>query len=198
MQRFRPHRPSPAMVVALLALFVAMGGAGYAAFKLPKNSVGTKQIKPSAVNSSKVRDGSLLAQDFRAGQLPAGPAGPAGLQGPQGQQGPTGAQGDPATSLFAYVNYDGFVVYGKGVVGATLDTSGDVYTVTFDRSLEKCVLTGNVGIGNPGTLSGHFIQTVTAVVSATLDKDHPTQVSLVARQPNGTALQTNFFLTVFC
>src|SRR3954468_24298582 len=82
--RPRLQRPSPAMVVALIALFVAMGGAGYAAFKLPKNSVGAKQIKRNAVNSSKVADGSLLAGDFRAGQLPAGPQGLQGLQGIQG------------------------------------------------------------------------------------------------------------------
>jgi len=33
--------PSPAMVVACAALAVALGGAGYAARKLPRNSVGT-------------------------------------------------------------------------------------------------------------------------------------------------------------
>src|SRR4051794_22558658 len=89
--RFRLQRPSPAMVVALVALFVAMGGVGYAAFKLPKNSVGSKQIKKNAVNSSKVANNSLLAGDFKAGQLPAGPQ---GMQGMQGLQGEKGAKGD--------------------------------------------------------------------------------------------------------
>src|SRR5204863_5881647 len=87
MARIRFHRPSPALVVALLALFVALGGTGYAALKLPKNSVGTKQLKKNAVNSSKVKNRSLVADDFKAGQLPAGPAGPAGAQGPKGDQG---------------------------------------------------------------------------------------------------------------
>ena len=82
----RLHRPSPAMTVALIALFVALGGTGYAALRLPKNSVGSKQIKRNAVSSSKVADGSLLAGDFKAGQLPAG------KQGPQGSP---GAKGDP-------------------------------------------------------------------------------------------------------
>jgi hypothetical protein len=87
----RLRRPSPAMIVALVALVVALGGTGYAAFKLPKGSVGSKQIKKNAVNSSKVRDGSLLAGDFKAGQLPAGaPA----LQGLQGIQGVKGDKGD--------------------------------------------------------------------------------------------------------
>lgn len=54
--------------------------------KLPKNSVGAKQLKKqavtgakiraNAVNSAKVKDGSLLGRDFKPGQIPAGPPGP--------------------------------------------------------------------------------------------------------------------------
>jgi hypothetical protein len=80
--------------VALLALFVALGGTSYAAIKLPANSVGTKQIKDKAVTSVKVKNGSLKGADFAAGQLPAGPAGPAGPQGGTGPQGPKGDKGD--------------------------------------------------------------------------------------------------------
>lgn len=97
------RRPSAGLVVGLIALFVALGGTSYAAVNLPKGSVGTAQLKNSAVTaqkvkanaigSGKVRDGSLLAQDFKAGQLPAGPTGPAGPQGPQGSPGPQGAPG---------------------------------------------------------------------------------------------------------
>jgi len=50
-------RPSPALVVALLALIVALGGTGYAATQLPKNSVGSKQVK----------NGSLKAKDIASG-----------------------------------------------------------------------------------------------------------------------------------
>lgn len=46
------HRPSPAMVVALIALFVALSGGAYAAINLPANSVGTKQLKNGAVTES--------------------------------------------------------------------------------------------------------------------------------------------------
>jgi hypothetical protein len=38
-------RPSPAMVVACLALGIALGGTSYGAIKLPRKSVGTKQLK---------------------------------------------------------------------------------------------------------------------------------------------------------
>jgi hypothetical protein len=81
---------SYANVTATLALFVALSGSAYAAIKLPANSVGTAQIQNKAVTSPKVLDGSLLAADFKAGQLPAGQQGPAGPAGPQG---PSGAAG---------------------------------------------------------------------------------------------------------
>ena len=51
-------RPSPAMIVALAALFVALGGTSYAAFSLPKNSVGSAQIKRGAVTIDENRQGN--------------------------------------------------------------------------------------------------------------------------------------------
>jgi hypothetical protein len=58
-----------ANVVATLALFIALGGASYAALKLPKNSVGTKQIKKNAVNGAKVKDDSLTGNDINEATL---------------------------------------------------------------------------------------------------------------------------------
>src|SRR5215471_16111352 len=85
--------PSPAMLVACLALVVALGGTSYAALvTVPVNSVGTQQLKANAVVSSKVKDGSLLATDFKAGQLPAGPQGPKGDTGDPGPPGLGGYQ----------------------------------------------------------------------------------------------------------
>src|SRR5213594_567318 len=72
MSVFRRLKLSPAMVIACVALAIALGGTSYAAVqRLPKNSVTTYQVK----------DFSLLARDFKRGQLPAGPAGPAGPSG---------------------------------------------------------------------------------------------------------------------
>src|SRR3954447_9503804 len=87
------HRPSPSMVVALLALTVALGGTSYAAIKLPKNSVGSDQLKNNAVTGAKVRDASLFVNDFAAGQLPRGPKGDTGPRGDTGAVGATGATG---------------------------------------------------------------------------------------------------------
>ena len=63
---------TPSLIISVMALFVALGGASYAAIKIPKNSVGAAQIKKNAVTSAKVKDRSLLAKDFKAGQIPAG------------------------------------------------------------------------------------------------------------------------------
>jgi hypothetical protein len=86
--------PSPALVVACLALAVSLGGAGYAAVALPENSVGPAQLRTGAVTSKKVRDHTLVAADFKRGLLLRGPAGARGDAGPQGPKGEQGAKGD--------------------------------------------------------------------------------------------------------
>jgi hypothetical protein len=53
------RRPSPAIVIASLALFVALGGVGYAATSLPANSVGNAQIRTGAVSYQKIRTNSI-------------------------------------------------------------------------------------------------------------------------------------------
>ena len=90
--------PSPAMVVACVALVVALSGTGYAAVQLSRNSVGATQIRPAAVRSSEVKDRSLRARDFARGQLPRGATGAAGAVGPAGPAGPTGATGPAGPS----------------------------------------------------------------------------------------------------
>jgi hypothetical protein len=82
-----------ANVTATIALIVSLGGTSYAAIKLPKDSVGANQIRADAVSSGKVKDASLLREDFKAGQLPQGPQGPTGRTGATGATGPTGATG---------------------------------------------------------------------------------------------------------
>jgi Collagen triple helix repeat (20 copies) len=96
MRHILKRRPSGSMVVAFIALVAVMTGTGYAATTLPSNSIGGEQIKNGAVTSKKVKNGSLLRADFKAGQVPAGPQGPQvarGPEGPRGPQGPQGAQG---------------------------------------------------------------------------------------------------------
>ena len=98
------RRPSAATVVACIALLVALSGTSYAtALNVPRNSVGTPQLKrnavkpaklsPNAVRTAHVLNGSLLAADFKAGQLPNGPRGDRGEKGDKGDPGPAGPPG---------------------------------------------------------------------------------------------------------
>ena len=69
MRRLLRHRPSPALVVACIALAVALGGTSYAAISLPKNSVGAKQLKKNAVTSPKVRNNAITGADVKESSL---------------------------------------------------------------------------------------------------------------------------------
>ncbi|MFP5364127.1 MAG: hypothetical protein ACLGI5_15520 [Thermoleophilia bacterium] len=92
------ERLTYANMMSTVAVMIALGGTSYAAITLPKNSVGTHQLRDNSVTTAKVRNNTLLRRDFKKGQLdgiagPAGPAGPAGAPGPAGATGPAGAPG---------------------------------------------------------------------------------------------------------
>jgi hypothetical protein len=71
MQFAARHRPSGPMAISLLALFVALGGVGWAATQLPANSVGAVQLKNGAVTEHKLATGAVGAAEIRAGQVQA-------------------------------------------------------------------------------------------------------------------------------
>jgi hypothetical protein len=101
----RIPRPSVASIVALLALFVALGGSAIAAnhYLITK----TSQIKPSVLNKLKGNDGAAGAPGAQGPQGPQGAQGPAGAQGPVGAPGPTGAPGSGAGSLSPITTIEG-------------------------------------------------------------------------------------------
>jgi hypothetical protein len=59
MQGFHIRRPSPSMVVALIALVVALAGTAYAAVHVPKGSVGARQLKKASVTKKKIRKNAV-------------------------------------------------------------------------------------------------------------------------------------------
>lgn len=91
-------RLSYSNVVATLALFLALGGTSYAAIKLPKNSVGSTQLKANAVTGAKVKNKSLTIDDLATSTRTklrgaTGATGAAGAAGATGKDGATGATG---------------------------------------------------------------------------------------------------------
>lgn len=64
-----PRRPSAPLVVSFLALFVALGGAGYAATRLPPNSVGNAQLRNGSVGNWKLKFSSVGARKIINGAV---------------------------------------------------------------------------------------------------------------------------------
>jgi hypothetical protein len=63
------RRPSPAMVVAFMALLVSLGGTSYAITALPAKSVGAKQLKSKAVTTPKIKNNAVTGAKVRRGSL---------------------------------------------------------------------------------------------------------------------------------
>ncbi len=78
--RFRP-RLSYANVMATIAVFFVLGGGAYAATSLPKNSIGSKQLKNGSITPAKLSAAAKTA-----------------LKGATGPQGSPGAQGAPGAT----------------------------------------------------------------------------------------------------
>lgn len=109
-----------ALVLSATALVVAVLGStppGHAvAAQVPRNSVGPLQIKrnavgpakiaPNAIRTNHVLDGSLLAVDFKAGQLPQGPKGDKGEKGDRGAPGPAGLSGREVVVAMSAISSD--------------------------------------------------------------------------------------------
>jgi hypothetical protein len=140
-----------ANVTATVALFVALGGTGYAALSLPRDSVGSRELRArsvkhselgrNAVTSINVRDESLGLRDLSPSAramlagLP-GPAGASGVAGTAGAKGDTGVPGKDAVSLWAVVDSLGVRFSGTATT-ATHSGTGD-YLVSFSRVVDGC------------------------------------------------------------
>jgi hypothetical protein len=98
--------PSPALIVAMIALFVALTQTSLAAKAVQAvqagcNCANSSDIVNNSLVSADIKNGSLLKKDFKKGQIPAGPRGRRGApgangaNGAQGPPGPPGPQGNP-------------------------------------------------------------------------------------------------------
>jgi hypothetical protein len=65
------RRPSVSIVVSFVALFVSLGGVGYAAVTLPKNSVGNAQLQNNSVGNFKLKSNAVGAKKIINGSVGA-------------------------------------------------------------------------------------------------------------------------------
>jgi hypothetical protein len=168
-------KPRVPIILSIAALVVAVLGStplGEAAAEqlAPRNSVGTAQLRANAVVSAKVRNRSLLAIDFRRGQLPAGPAGPQGPVGPAGQAGAPGLSGRQIAAATSANNSSSFKTVsvacpaGKQMLGggAAITPAGTSVPV----ALTSSYFNGTAWVGSAretSTFSGSWIVNVIAI-----------------------------------
>ena len=171
------HRPSPAMVVSVVALVSGLTGSAIAG--PAADLISGKQVKKGSITSRHVRDGSLQLRDLnskarsamsrngsanqpgpRGATGPQGPQGVPGTQGPQGERGPQGPKGEagvPGTPgpkyspSFAVLNTDGTLKVGNDVLKTARVGVGS-YTVEFANNIDQCALGATVGgVPTPST-----------------------------------------------
>ncbi len=109
--------PSPAMAVALLALFVAMGGSAWAVTK-----VGTKQIRNNAVTTPKIKPGAVKASRLAAGSVTGSKIAAGAVTGPKLAVGSVGAANILPGSVGADTLADSAVTTGK-IADAAVNSS---------------------------------------------------------------------------
>jgi hypothetical protein len=168
MNRLRSKLSYSNVVSTLCLLLLVGGGTAWAANALPKNSVGSAQLKKNAVTPAKLNSAAKTAMTG-----PQGAPGPKGDVGPQGPKGDTGAPGAAATTLFAQVREDGSINYAPAGVTSTRFTKG-VYLINFGHPVAHCVAVANPGgVPNFGTPGG----------STAATKGFGARVDLVAPKP---------------
>lgn len=144
------RRPSPATIIAVIALVAALSSPAWA--KPVGDLITGKDIAKNAITSSKVKNRSLLAKDFKKGQLPRGKTGPQGPAGPaltggaQDSSGTVGPISGNMTDLVEGAETTGLLVLPfKGLI--TANGFADVDTSEAKVSRTRCNLFISDGTG---------------------------------------------------
>jgi hypothetical protein len=120
------------MAVALLALFMAMGGSAYALV------VTSGSIKNNTIRSQDVHNGGLIGKDFRKDGVGAGAIKESTLATVPG------AFISHGSAHFAVVNAGGQQVRARGTTSAARTAEGR-YQVIFDRDVRSCAYYATIG-----------------------------------------------------
>ena len=153
MHKRRLRAPSPALVIAVIALFVALGGTTYAATSLPKNSVGSKQLKKNAVTSKKIKNGSVTSGKIAGGAVTGSKIGAGAVGGSNIASGAVGTGNIAANAVTTGQIADNAVTSGQiaaGAVGNDQLGNGSVSAAKLGsftvRSASGDIATGSSGL----------------------------------------------------
>jgi len=186
MRRPRLKRlPSPAMVVACIALFAALGGTSYA---LATGSITSREIRDGTIRNPDFKDGTLRGQEFKRDSLGGG----AIKESTLGTV-PSASAAD-GLALRVVVGADGSRTNDRGVVSTAKLAEGR-YQVIFDRDIGACVASATLVQASPArdpTAAG------TGQIAVARIPDNANGLTVVTAGSGGAFADRGFHLLLSC
>jgi hypothetical protein len=179
MTRIRRLIPSPAMAVALVALFMAMGGSAYALV------ITSASVKNNTLRSADVRNGALLGKDMRVDGV-----GGRAIKESTLATVPAAVFAEGLTH-FAVVNAGGQQVRARGTTSAARTAEGR-YQVIFNRDVRGCAYYATVGGPSAVPPPGNGLISVSSLAS------NVNGVDITTENQNGVNTNRPFHLLVLC
>lgn len=178
MKRFI-RRPSPAMVVASIAMFSSLGGVSYG-------------VATGSIDGREIKNGSIRNPDFKNGTLRGNEAKRDGFGGGSIKESTLGTVPVAAgVENFAVVNPAGALSRGRNVAQSQRTAPGR-YAVTFNRDVRGCAYVAT--IGDEGTAA-----TGSGTVSVASNPINANSVNVrTARAANDAVRDRSFHLIVSC
>ena len=147
-------RLSYANVTASLALFIALGGTGYAAVTLPRNSVGAAQLRSNAVGANEIRRGAVRSGEIRNRSIRLSDLATNTRRSLRGTPGPTGPAGKDAATHRAAINLVGGIA-GGNARGGGHQLGSNLYRVEFPADVSACIYTATLAAVQNGPVLEH-------------------------------------------
>jgi hypothetical protein len=142
--------PKYANVTATLALFVALGGTATAAVTLPRDSVGSPQIRKDAVRSPEIRAEAVRSSEIQDKTIRLEDLADGARNSLQGAEGPAGPQGPSGVSEVRFAEEP--VVEGRACSPFDLADCPNLDSVLVTRGTwlvqAKFTVLGAIGLGN--------------------------------------------------
>jgi hypothetical protein len=177
----RVRAPSPAMVVALIALFVSLGGSAYAVA-----TIGSDDIINGSIRNRDFKDGTLRGQEAKRDGFGGG----AIKESTLGQVPLAGAALVADGLRHAVISNVGGTVRGRGVASSAQTGDGQ-YQVVFDRDVRNCVYSATLGDESAAGAGNGQISVTSAAANVN-------GVRVVTRNSNGVNENRSFHLIVSC